>query len=152
MQNRKRDTDVQNRVLDSGRRRGWDVSREQIYPSSSGLVILDVVNLFPLPSDMILSSTSRGRWRSTDEEGVVFPVPGCLPPVKFQLGATWQLPVEFPQHPGMQLPRISVASWWVSSALQLSIPAHPLSCLPALQGAAPQQTLKKTAQGVPVNL
>ena len=25
----KRDTDVQNRLLDSGRRRGWDVSREQ---------------------------------------------------------------------------------------------------------------------------
>ena len=62
-----------------GRRRGWDVSREQIYPSSSGLVILDVVNLFPLPADVILSSTSRGRWRSTDEEGVVFPLPGaCL--------------------------------------------------------------------------
>ena len=29
MQNRKRDTDVQNRLLDSGRRRGWDVLREQ---------------------------------------------------------------------------------------------------------------------------
>ena len=29
MQNRKRDTDVQNRLLDSGRRREWDVSREQ---------------------------------------------------------------------------------------------------------------------------
>ena len=29
MQNRKRDTDVQNRLLDSGRRRGWDVSKEQ---------------------------------------------------------------------------------------------------------------------------
>ena len=29
MQNRKRDTDVQNRLLDSGRRRGWDVFREQ---------------------------------------------------------------------------------------------------------------------------
>ena len=29
MQNRKRDTDVQNRLLDSGRRRGWDVQREQ---------------------------------------------------------------------------------------------------------------------------
>ena len=29
MQNRKRDTDVQNRILDSGRRRGWDVLREQ---------------------------------------------------------------------------------------------------------------------------
>ena len=30
MQNRKRDTDVQNGLLDSvGRRRGWDVSREQ---------------------------------------------------------------------------------------------------------------------------
>ena len=30
MQNRKRDTDVQNRILDSGRGRGWDVSREQL--------------------------------------------------------------------------------------------------------------------------
>ena len=29
MQNRKRDTNVQNRVLDCGRRRGWDISREQ---------------------------------------------------------------------------------------------------------------------------
>ena len=29
MQNRKRDTDVQNRLLDSGRKRGWDVLREQ---------------------------------------------------------------------------------------------------------------------------
>ena len=29
MQNIKRDTDVQNRLWDSGRRRGWDVSREQ---------------------------------------------------------------------------------------------------------------------------
>ena len=29
MQNRKRDTDVQNRLLDSGRRWGWDVSRGQ---------------------------------------------------------------------------------------------------------------------------
>ena len=29
MQNRKRDTDVQNRLLDSGRRWGWDVQREQ---------------------------------------------------------------------------------------------------------------------------
>ena len=29
MQNRKRDTDVQNRHLDSGRRQGWDVLREQ---------------------------------------------------------------------------------------------------------------------------
>ena len=29
MQNRKRDTDVQNRLLDCGRRQGWDVSREQ---------------------------------------------------------------------------------------------------------------------------
>ena len=29
MQNRKRDTDVQNRPLDSGRTQGWDVSREQ---------------------------------------------------------------------------------------------------------------------------
>ena len=29
MQNRKRDTDVQNRLLDSGRRPGWDVLREQ---------------------------------------------------------------------------------------------------------------------------
>ena len=29
MQNRKRDTDVQNRLLDSGRRQGWDVLREQ---------------------------------------------------------------------------------------------------------------------------
>ena len=29
MQNRKWDTDVQNRLLDCGRRRGWDVSREQ---------------------------------------------------------------------------------------------------------------------------
>ena len=29
MQNRKRDTDVQNRLLDSGRRRGWDVLKEQ---------------------------------------------------------------------------------------------------------------------------
>ena len=29
MQNRKRDTDVQNRLLDCGRKRGWDVQREQ---------------------------------------------------------------------------------------------------------------------------
>ena len=29
MQNRKRDTDVQNRPLDCGRRQGWDVLREQ---------------------------------------------------------------------------------------------------------------------------
>ena len=29
MQNRKRDTDVQNRLWDSGRRRGWDVLRDQ---------------------------------------------------------------------------------------------------------------------------
>ena len=29
MPNRKRDTDIQNRLLDSGRRRGWDVLREQ---------------------------------------------------------------------------------------------------------------------------
>ena len=29
MQNGKRDTDVENRLLDSGRRRGWDVLREQ---------------------------------------------------------------------------------------------------------------------------
>ena len=29
MHNRKGDTDVQNRLLDSGRRRGWDVLREQ---------------------------------------------------------------------------------------------------------------------------
>ena len=29
MQNRKRDTDVQNRLGLRGRRRGWDVSREQ---------------------------------------------------------------------------------------------------------------------------
>ena len=29
MQNRKRDTDVQNRLLNSGRRPGWDVLREQ---------------------------------------------------------------------------------------------------------------------------
>ena len=29
MQNRKRDTDVQNRLLDSGRRQGWYVQREQ---------------------------------------------------------------------------------------------------------------------------
>ena len=29
MQNRQRDTDIQNRLLDSGRRQGWDVSREQ---------------------------------------------------------------------------------------------------------------------------
>ena len=29
MQNRKRDTDVQNSLLDSGRKRGWDVLREQ---------------------------------------------------------------------------------------------------------------------------
>ena len=29
MQNRKRDTDVYNSLLDSGRRWGWDVSREQ---------------------------------------------------------------------------------------------------------------------------
>ena len=29
MQNRKRDTDVQNRLLDCGRRQGWDVLREQ---------------------------------------------------------------------------------------------------------------------------
>ena len=29
MQNRKRDTDVQNRLWDSGRRRRWDVLREQ---------------------------------------------------------------------------------------------------------------------------
>ena len=29
MQNRKRDTDIQNRFLDSGRQRGWDVLREQ---------------------------------------------------------------------------------------------------------------------------
>ena len=29
MQNRKRDTDLQNRFLDSGRRHEWDVSREQ---------------------------------------------------------------------------------------------------------------------------
>ena len=29
MQNRKRDRDVQNRLLDSGRRHGWDVSREE---------------------------------------------------------------------------------------------------------------------------
>ena len=29
MQNRKRNTDVQNRLLDSGRRRGWDVLKEQ---------------------------------------------------------------------------------------------------------------------------
>ena len=29
MQNRKRDTDVQNRLLDSGIRQGWDVLREQ---------------------------------------------------------------------------------------------------------------------------
>ena len=29
MQNRKRDTDVQNRLLDCGRRRGWDISRKQ---------------------------------------------------------------------------------------------------------------------------
>ena len=55
-------------------------------------MILDVVNLFPLPSDMILSSTSRGRWRSTDEERVVLLVPGCLPPIKFQQHPTWQLP------------------------------------------------------------
>ena len=29
MQNRKRDTEVWNRLLDSGRGQGWDVSREQ---------------------------------------------------------------------------------------------------------------------------
>ena len=29
MENRKRDTDVQNRLLDSGRRRGWDILGEQ---------------------------------------------------------------------------------------------------------------------------
>ena len=29
MQNRKRDTDVQNRLLDSGRRRGWDILRNK---------------------------------------------------------------------------------------------------------------------------
>ena len=29
MHNRKGDTDVQNRLLDSGRRQGWDVLREQ---------------------------------------------------------------------------------------------------------------------------
>lgn len=30
-------------------------------------VILDVVSIFPLPSDMILTSTSRGRRRNSDE-------------------------------------------------------------------------------------
>ena len=35
MQNRKRDTDVQNRLLDSGRRRGWDVLRERVKQISS---------------------------------------------------------------------------------------------------------------------
>ena len=29
MQNRKRDTDVQNRLSDCGRRQGWDIQREQ---------------------------------------------------------------------------------------------------------------------------
>lgn len=37
----------------------------QIHPSVRTFVILDIVNIFPLPEDRILSSTSRGRWRDT---------------------------------------------------------------------------------------
>ena len=53
MQNRKRDTDVQNRLLDSGRRRGWDVSREQH-------VLLSRVKQITSPGGM--QETSARAW------------------------------------------------------------------------------------------
>ena len=113
-------------------------------PFFARFVILDFVSIFPLPSDMILTSTSRGRRRNSDEERVGFSVPGCLPTIKFQQHPCGCLPTEFPQHPCEQLPRIVVASWRVSSALQLGIPAHPVSCMPALQWAETQQTLSSS--------